>query len=533
VRLETLLPLGKVDPGLRAPDIPLDIWSVARDAALLEEIGYGGLVVEETKDDPFTLLALAAQATTGLRLGTSVTIAFPRSPTVMALSAWTLQKLSRGRFTLGLGTQVRGHIQRRYGVTWHPPAPWIREYTQAVRAVWDCWQNGTRLDFAGEHYRLSLMVPLFDAGPIEHPGIPIHLAAVNTGLCTVAGEVADGVRPHPVCTPSYIRSVMLPAVRRGAQKSGRSLDRFRVCMKPLVASARTQEALLPKVRDARARIAFYASTPGYVRAFEHHGLGDLAAEAQLLSKAQRWEELPGLIDDEVLHEFVTVGTYDEIGGKILQRYGDVVTDIEFSIAVQTSEDRETLGKLAGLLQEASDTPARATITGQGTGAAGLQALLVCRYRIGVIGQLVGLDSRLRRPGIGLDRRRIRHQGHAQDQLVARVLPGSEHWLIHTVRQRLVVGQVDARVLQAATQQSAQSVDVARGVLLPRLALVGQERAADGRGPGDVLFPPVQPDGVIGLHPRQDVRDEIRVVLAAERVKVESPLGEDDLLTCRA
>jgi probable F420-dependent oxidoreductase len=370
VRLETLLPLGKVDPGLRAPDIPLDIWSVARDAALLEEIGYGGLVVEETKDDPFTLLALAAQATTDLRLGTSVTIAFPRSPTVMALSAWTLQKLSRGRFTLGLGTQVRGHIQRRYGVAWHPPAPWIREYTQAVRAVWDCWQNGSRLDFAGEHYRLSLMVPLFDAGPIEHPDIPIHLAAVNTGLCTVAGEVADGVRPHPVCTPSYIRSVMLPAVRRGAQKSGRALDGFRVCMKPLVASARTQEALVPKVRDARARIAFYASTPGYVRAFEHHGLGDLAAEAQLLSKAQRWEELPGLIDDEVLHEFVTVGTYDEIGDKILQRYGDVVTDIEFSIAVQTNKDRETLAKLAGLLQEASDTPARATITGEGTGAAG-------------------------------------------------------------------------------------------------------------------------------------------------------------------
>jgi probable F420-dependent oxidoreductase len=373
VRLETLLPLGKVDPGLRAPDIPLDIWSVARDAALLQEIGYGGLVVEETKDDPFTLLALAAQATTDLRLGTSVAIAFPRSPTVMALSAWTLQKLSRGRFTLGLGTQVRGHIQRRYGVTWHPPAPWMREYTQAVRAVWDCWQNGTRLDFRGEHYRLDLMVPLFNAGPIEHPDIPIHLAAVNTGLCAVAGEMADGVRPHPVCTPSYIRSVMLPAVRRGAQKSGRALEDFRVCMKPLVASARTPEALVPKVRDARARIAFYASTPGYVRAFEHHGLGDLAAEAQQLSKAQRWEDLPALIDDGVLHEFVTVGTYDEIGSKILQRYGDVVTDIEFSIAVQTSGDRETLAKLAGLLQEASDAPARATITGEGTGAAGLQA----------------------------------------------------------------------------------------------------------------------------------------------------------------
>ena len=205
MRLETLLPLGKVDPGLRAPDIPLDIWSVARDAALLEEIGYGGLVVEETKDDPFTLLALAAQATTDLRLGTSVTIAFPRSPTVMALSAWTLQKLSRGRFTLGLGTQVRGHIQRRYGVTWHPPAPWMREYTQAVRAVWDCWQNGTRLDFQGEHYRLDLMVPLFNAGPIEHPASRFSSPPSTPGCArwpgrwpTESGRTRYARPPNPV-----------------------------------------------------------------------------------------------------------------------------------------------------------------------------------------------------------------------------------------------------------------------------------------------------------------------------------------------
>ncbi len=364
MRLETLLPLGKVDPGLRAPDVPLDIFSVGRDAALLEEIGYGGLVVEETKDDPFTLMTLAAQSTGRLRLATSVAIAFPRSPTVMALSAWTVQKLSRGRFTLGLGTQVRGHIRRRYGMAWHPPAPWMREYVQAVRAVWDCWQNGTRLDVHGRHYDLDLMVPLFDAGPIEHPEIPVHLAAVNTGLCGVAGEVADGVRPHPVCTPSYIREVMLPAVRRGAERGDRGLEGFRVCMKPLVASAATPEELVPKVRDARARIAFYASTPGYRRAFEHHGLGDLATEAKELSRAQRWEELPALIDDDVLHEFVTIGTHDEIGEKLLARYRDVVTDVEFSIAVRDDHDRAVLGQLARTLQAADDGPARATIRGR-------------------------------------------------------------------------------------------------------------------------------------------------------------------------
>lgn len=363
MRLETLLPLGKVDPGLRTPDTPLDLATVARDAAMLEELGYGGLAVEETKDDPFVVLALAATATSTLRTGTAVTIAFPRSPTVMALQAWTQQKLSGGRFTLGLGTQVRGHIRRRYGVAWHPPAPWMRDYVRAMRAVWATWQTGAPLDHHGEHYDLDLMVPLFDAGPIGHPDIPIHLAAVNTNMCAVAGEVADGVRPHPVCTPSYIREVMLPAVRRGAARGGRPLDGFRVAMKPLVASARTESELVPKVRDARARIAFYASTPGYRAAFEHLGLGDLANEAKELSKAQRWEDLPAMIDDETLHRFAVIGTYDEIGERLLERYRDVVTDVEFSVAVRDDADRATLRDLAATIQAADDAPARATITG--------------------------------------------------------------------------------------------------------------------------------------------------------------------------
>ena len=239
----------------------------------------------------------------------------------------------------------------------------MREYVQAVRAVWDCWQNGTPLDVHGEHYNLDLMVPLFNAGPIEHPNIPVHLAAVNPNMCAVAGEVADGIRPHPVCTPSYIRDVMLPAARRGAQRSGRSLDEFRVCMKPLVASARTEEELQPKIRDARARIAFYASTPGYRTAFEHLGLGDLASEAKEHSKAQQWEELPKLIDDDVLHQFVVAGTYDTIGARLLDRYADLVTDIEFSIAVRDESDTETLRELAALIQSADDTKARAAIAG--------------------------------------------------------------------------------------------------------------------------------------------------------------------------
>ncbi|TMJ29382.1 MAG: TIGR03617 family F420-dependent LLM class oxidoreductase [Alphaproteobacteria bacterium] len=319
--LETLLPLGKVDPGLRAPEVPLDLATIGRDARLLEEIGYEGLVVEETKDDPFILMALAAQATERLKIGTSVAIAFPRSPTVTAMSAWTLAKLSKGRFTLGLGSQVKAHIERRYGLPWSPAGPWMREYVHAVRAVWNHWQTGAPLDVKGPHYAINLMVPLFNPGPIEHPDIPIHVAAVNSVMCRTAGEVADGIRVHPVCTPSYIEQVMLPAVRAGAAKAGRSLEDFQVCMKPLVASAATETELVPKVRDVRARISFYASTPQYRAAFAHHGLGDLADELKLLSRAQRWEEMPQKISDEVLHSYVTVGTYDQIAQKLTAEPG--------------------------------------------------------------------------------------------------------------------------------------------------------------------------------------------------------------------
>jgi probable F420-dependent oxidoreductase len=364
VLLETLLPLGKVDPGLRAPEVPLDLQTVGSDARLLEEIGYDGLVVEETKDDPFVIMALAAQATRRLKLGTSVAIAFPRSPTVTALSAWTIQKLSGGRFTLGLGTQVKAHIERRYGMTWSPAGPWMREYVRAVRAVWDCWQNGTPLDVRGTHYNINLMVPLFDPGPIEHPAIPIHIAAVNAVMCQVAGEVGDGIRPHPVCTPSYIADVMLPAVRTGAAKAGRALDNFRVCMKPLVATAATEAELVPKIRDTRVRIAFYASTPQYRAAFEHVGLADLADRLKLLSRAQRWEEMPQHISDDVLHRFVTIGTHDQIARMLCDRFGDVVTNCEFSIAVKSDADRELLRELARQIQSKRNDRAQRTILGK-------------------------------------------------------------------------------------------------------------------------------------------------------------------------
>src|SRR6266699_4498097 len=276
MKIETILPLGKLDPGLRAAAVPLDIGAVAADARHAEALGYDGVVTEETKHDPFIVMALAAQATSRVGLATAVAVAFPRSPTITALSAWNLQELSRGRFTLGLGSQVKGHIERRYGMRWSAPGPWLRDYVGALRAIWACWQNSTKLDFESEHYKLSLTVPLFAPAPIEHPHIPVELAAVNPYMCQVAGEVADGIRAHPIATPRYIAETMLPAARKGAAKTGRDLAGFTMCAMPLVATAPDHAGLPERVRDVRARIAFYASTPAYLLTFESEGYGEVA-----------------------------------------------------------------------------------------------------------------------------------------------------------------------------------------------------------------------------------------------------------------
>ena len=348
MKVETLLPLGKLDPGLRESETPLDIRTVFRDAQEVEALAYDGMVVEETKDDPYVVLGLAAQATQRITLSTSIALAFPRSPTVTALSAWTLQKLSNGRFILGLGTQVKGHIERRYGLTWSSPAAWMREYIQAVRAIWDCWQNGAALNFQGERYKLNLMVPLFTPTPIEHPNIPIQVAAVNPYICQVAGEVADGIRPHPVCTPSYIRTVMLPAVAKGAAKAGRNPKDIAVCMKPFVATAADAATLRERRQIVRARLAFYGSTPAYRVVFETHGLGELATELNQLSRQQRWEDMPPLVTDEMIETFAAVGTYEQIAARIKQRYDGLITHIEFGIPVRNDPER---GQLREIIQD--------------------------------------------------------------------------------------------------------------------------------------------------------------------------------------
>lgn len=329
----------------------MDIRLFAAATAQAEALGFDAVLVEETKDDPFQLLALGAAATTRIGLGTSVAMAFPRSPAVMAMSAWSLQKLSGGRFVLGLGTQVRAHMERRYGVAWHAPAPWMRDYVNAVRAVWSCWQDGTPLSHQGDHYRLNLMVPLFDPGPIGHPHIPIHIAAIGPNLCAVAGEVADGIRLHPVCTPKFIDEQVAPAVAKGAARAGRDVRSVEVCMKPLVGTASDASRLEAVAETVRARVAFYLSTPTYRRTFALHGWLDIAEQAAELSRAQRWDELPRLVSDEMLHTVATIATHDEIAGALIAKYGERVDRIEFSMPVNGAADEENLREILRRLRQ--------------------------------------------------------------------------------------------------------------------------------------------------------------------------------------
>jgi probable F420-dependent oxidoreductase len=350
MHVETHLPLGKVDPGLRETERPLDVAGVPAAARQVEELGFDGLVLTETKEDPYIVMALAAGTTERIELTTAVAMAFPRSPTITAMTAWTLQRASRGRFVLGLGTQVKGHIERRYGMKWSAPAPWIEEYVAAVRAVWRCWQHRTPLDFRGEHYRLELMNPLFDPGPIEHPDIPIHLAAVNAGMARVAGRVADGLRPHPICTRRYLEEVLAPAIARGAAQAGRDPATVDVCASPLIVTGADDAVVEQRLSDVRARIAFYASTRTYRPVFDIHDWADIGERLSALSRQQRWSEMEEHVTDEMVDTIAVVARHDQLADAILRRYGGICSKVEFSIPVVSPDDGDLLAEMVGMIQ---------------------------------------------------------------------------------------------------------------------------------------------------------------------------------------
>jgi probable F420-dependent oxidoreductase len=294
---------------------PTPLAEVPALAAAAEAAGFDAVWTSETQHDPFLPLALVAEHTRRLRFGTAVAIAFARSPTVLAHTAWDLAAASGGRFLLGLGTQVRAHIERRFGMPW-PASPTgaLREFLTSLRAVWRAWQEGERLDQRGDHYRLSLMSPFFSPPPIEAPEIPIYLAGVNRSLCRLAGECADGLHAHPLHSVEYLRQRVLPAIEEGTRRAGREPRQVSLSVSVFTASD-------PGEADfVRSQIAFYASTPSYRPVMELHGWGETAERLSALARRGAWSEMPALIDDGILRTFAVVEDEPRLAEALHRRY---------------------------------------------------------------------------------------------------------------------------------------------------------------------------------------------------------------------
>jgi probable F420-dependent oxidoreductase len=311
--------------------LPTRHWrSAGPFAAAAEAAGFDAVMTVELGHDPFTPLGFAALATQRVELTTSVAVAFPRSPTVLASQAWDLHANSEGRFVLGLGSQVKGHNERRFGIAWSAPAPRLRDYIGALRAVWRCWETGERLDYQGEHYQLSLMTPDFSPEPTGLPSIPITIAAVGEAMLRVAGEVCDGVRLHPLCSRRYLEEVCLPQLHKGMRRGGRRRAAFDLHGGGFVATGADEQAVATAVDAVRRRIALYGSTRTYLPILSLHGLADLGLKLHRLSVEGRWNEMPAEISDEIVRLFAACGTYGEIAAAIEARFGGLADAIDLS-----------------------------------------------------------------------------------------------------------------------------------------------------------------------------------------------------------
>ena len=281
---------------------PVALKQVPNIAAAAEQVGFAGLWTQETQHDPFLPCALIAQHTSRIQLGTGIAVAFGRSPATLAYTAWDLAEQSGGRFMLGLGTQVKAHIERRFGMEWPDSVSGkLREQILAVRAFWNAWQNGAALNFRGRYYKITLMSPFFNPGPIAHPHIPIYIAGVNTRLAHLAGELCQGFHVHPLHTRKYLHEVLVPAIEAGAQENGRTLRDVEIVLTAFAATS-------PQEREqCRQQISFYASTPSYRAVLELHGWAGVAEQLSALAARGRWQEMPALVTDEMLDEFCTWG----------------------------------------------------------------------------------------------------------------------------------------------------------------------------------------------------------------------------------
>ena len=306
-------PLGSIPLDASLP--PLGLRAVPEVARAAEALGFNALWTTETMHDPFLPGALIAEHTRRLHFGTAVAIAFARSPGNLAYIAWDLAQASGGRFILGLGTQVKAHIERRFGMPWpESPVNKLREQIAALRAFWQAWQTGGALNFRGEFYKLTLMSPFFNPGPIQTPAIPIFIAGVNTGLARLAGEVADGFHVHPFHTRRYLSEVLLPAIEQGAAKTGRQRSAMQVSVSAFVATTPQEQWF------ARQQISFYASTPSYRPVMELHGWAEAAEKLSALAVRGQWADMPDLISDEMLDTFAVQTPPGELAASLGERY---------------------------------------------------------------------------------------------------------------------------------------------------------------------------------------------------------------------
>lgn len=320
-----------------------DLRKVKPAAEAAEAAGYALLTTAENKHDPFLPLAVAACETERLELATAIAIAFSRSPMAVANASWDINEASRGRFILGLGSQVKAHNERRFSVPWTAPAPRMREYVLALKAIWRCWRHGETLDVRGEHYRFSLMPPYFVPQSLGLRIPPVTIAAVGPAMLRVAGEVADGVRLHPFCTRKYADEVVLPELAKGWQRSGRRRATFEITGGGFLATGATDEAVHRAREWVRGRVGFYGSTPAYGPVLAVHGLEDLGRKLNRMTRDGKWGDLAGAVSDDVLDLFVAAGRHDQIRAVVETRFG--------GLADALSVDADPLSP-AGLTREA-------------------------------------------------------------------------------------------------------------------------------------------------------------------------------------
>jgi len=315
-----------------------DLADVPARAKTMEAMGCHGLFTLDTTVDPFLTLLLAAEHTERAELITGVAIAFGRSPMTVALQAWNLQRYSKGRMVLGLGSQVQAHIEKRFSMPWGPPAAKMREYLQAVRAIWDCWGRGTPLKFRGDFYTHTLMTPTFNPGPNDFADPKIYLGALGPKMVEVAGELADGMYGHPFTTIPFVREVQLPSLREGLKKSGRKLKDFDMPAMIMTITGETDEKLDAADKAIRKLIAFYGSTPAYYSVLAQHGWGDLGPQLNQMSKDGQWDAMTDLITDEIVDAFAVKGAPDEIPDRIAARCEGLIDRVTLYTPYAISDD---------------------------------------------------------------------------------------------------------------------------------------------------------------------------------------------------